>query len=561
MDDDDTENVIEISLGIDIGEIYYCAAAFFIDEEKEYITELIPNEKGNRMTKINKLSIDKIIDIIIENTSIHFKEQNNKIDIKKIILSVSYDTTITQKEGILKSLDKKNYKTKILFINEYSSSILYFRKSIFQNEINDLIIVDIGGITTKYFSITSEFNKLNGIIRNSNFHYDKIEFGGNNFDHVLLQYCIDEFNQNNNEDLKIKKYSSDNLIYCQLKNLVEEAKMRLSNEEETIIEQENFYDGKNLFIEITRQKFENLIKELINILINKLNDFINEKKILISKLNFIILQGGSFKISKIKDRFSNYFKNKNNQIKILSSINSDEINVMGTSSYYENIFDVNLNENILKYSIGIKTEGGLMSTIIKKGTKIPIKCQKNFISTEDNQKNIIFNIYMGEHYICKKNKMIKKYNFKNLPEKEKGEIEIIVTFYIDKNWEFSCIFEEIKFTKKKEEIYIGNIYNIEKNYNEMSNKKVKIIMSDQSQIIENKEKEKIVKIIKLSRSIDLCMKQGKMSKGEGFSEKRWILNKTRTIADFNKKENYFNNLLFNNIVENDRYNHNNIENI
>ena len=52
-----------------------------------------------------------------------------------------------------------------------------------------------------------------------------------------------------------------------------------------------------------------------------------------------------------------------------------------------------------------------------------------------------------------------------------------------------------------------------------------------------------------------------MSKGEGFAEKKWILNKTRTIADFNKKENYFNNLLFNNIVENDRYNHNNIENI
>ncbi len=519
MDDDDTENVIEISLGIDIGEIYYCEAAFFIDEEKEYITELIPNEKGNRMTKINKLSIDKIIDIVIENTSIHFKEQNNKIDIKKIILSVSYDTTITQKEGILKSLDKKNYKNKILFINEYSSSILYFRKSIFQNEINDLIIIDIGGITTKYFSLTSEFNKLNGIIRNSNLLCDKIEFGGNNFDNVLLQYCIDEFNKNNNEYLEIKEYSNDNLIYCQLKNLVEEAKMRLSNEEETIIEQDNFYNGKNLFIEITRQQFENLIKEIINILINKLNDFINEKKIIISKINYIILQGGSFKISKIKNRFSNYFKNKNNKIEILSSINSDEINVMGTSSYYENIFDVNLNENILKYSIGIKTEGGLMSTIIKKGTKIPIKCQKNFITTEDNQKNIIFNIYMGEHYICKKNKIIKKYNLKNLPEKEKGEIEIIVTFYIDKNWEFNCIFEEKKFTNKKEEIYIGNIYNIEKKYNEMSNKKVKIVMTDQSQIIENKEKEKIIKIINLSRSIDLCMKQGKMSKEEGFAKK------------------------------------------
>lgn len=554
----DIENIIEVSLGIDIGEIYYCASAFFINEEKEYITELIPNEKGNRMTKINKLSIDKIIDIIINNTSIHFKEQYNKIKINRIILSISYDTSIIQKENILKSLDKKNYKKKILFINEYSSSILYFRKSIFQNEINNLIIIDIGGFTTKFFSLTSEFNTSNGIIRNSNLLYDKIDLGGNNFDNVLLQFCINEFNENNNEYLEIKEYSNDNLIYYQLKNLVEEAKMRLSNEEETIIEQEKFYNEKNLFIEITKQKFENLIKELINILINKLNDFINEKKIIISNINYIILQGGSFKISKIKDRFSNYFKNKNNKIKILSSINSDEINVMGTSSYYENIFDVNLNENILKYSIGIKTEGGLMSTIIKKGTKIPIKCQKNFITTEDNQKNIIFNIYMGEHFICKKNKIIKKYNFNNLPEKEKGEIEIIVTFYIDKNWEFNCIFEESKFMKKKEEIYVGNIYNIEKNYNEMTNKKINIIMTDQSQIIENKEKEKIVKIIKLSRSIDLCMKQGKLSKGEGFSQKRWILNKTRTIGDINKKENYFNNLLFNNIVENDRYNQNNI---
>ena len=54
------------------------------------------------------------------------------------------------------------------------------------------------------------------------------------------------------------------------------------------------------------------------------------------------------------------------------------------------------------------------------------------------------------------------------------------------------------------------------------------------------------------------MKQVKLSKLEVFYQKRWILNKTRTIGDINKKENYFNNLLFNNIVENDRYNQNNI---
>ena len=110
---------------------------------------------------------------------------------------------------------------------------------------------------------------------------------------------------------------------------------------------------------------------------------------------------------------------------------------------------------------------------------------------------------------------------------------------------------------KKEKLYIGNLYDIEKQYNEIPNKKIKLNMTDQSQIIENEEKEKIIKVIKLSRSIDLCLKQGKLSKNECFIEKRWINNKLRSINDINLKEKYFNNLLFNNIIENERYNNNN----
>ena len=554
---EDEENSIEISLGIDIGQIYYCGAAYFVNEEKEYISELIPNEKGNRMSKIEKLSYDKIVDNIIKNTINHFKHQYNNIEINKIILLIPYDYNNEEKEKILKNFNNKDYKNKILFLNEYSASILYFRKEIFQKETNEIIIIDIGGITSNIFSLKTEFNQLNGSIRNSNILYEKIDIGGNNFDNILLNYCLDEFNLNNNENLVIKEYTNENKYYIQLKNLVEEAKMRLSNEESTIIEKENFYNNKNLFIEITRKTFEKLSKEIIDIFLNKLNDFINEKKIKLNNINYIIFSGGSFKIIKIKERITKYFKNKNSQIKILSNINPDEVIVMGISSFYNNIFDVNLKENILKYSIGIKSEGGLMSTMIKKGIKIPFKCQKSFITTEDNQTKIIFNFYMGEHYLCKKNKMIKKYNFNNLPKKEKGEIEIIVTLYIDKNWEFNCYFEEKKYMNKKEKLYIGNLYDIEKQYNEIPNKKIKLNMTDQSQIIENEEKEKIIKVIKLSRSIDLCLKQGKLSKNECFIEKRWINNKLRSINDINLKEKYFNNLLFNNIIENERYNNNN----
>ena len=84
-------NSVEISLGIDIGQIYYCGAAYFVNEEKEYITELIPNEKGNRMSKIEKLSYDKIVDNIIKNTINHFKHQYNNIEINKIILLIPYE--------------------------------------------------------------------------------------------------------------------------------------------------------------------------------------------------------------------------------------------------------------------------------------------------------------------------------------------------------------------------------------------------------------------------------------------------------------------------------------
>jgi molecular chaperone DnaK (HSP70) len=479
---------------------------------------------------------------------------------RKIIENIFKNNIFPNHKSINSFLNYNVIMTKFKIENGSSLSAICYQNYSLNQKQNNLLIINIDGCSIN-LSIVNIKEGMNRIYEVKNISYQK--FGIEDFIDKFMYDCLSQLEYNSK-----KECIDDPYQLAKLRKSCKDAIYSFKDNDNTEINISKLYGMIGLKLIMNKKNYENSCKDMNDDIISNIKNLLLETKLNENDIDDIIIIGEKYSTLELKKIINEIFKENikiNNNIKkrndnydydyfLASGAALQAFNISNSSPKY--FFN-----DIIPFSFGIEAYNNSLETIIEKGTKIPIKCQKNFISTEDNQKNIIFNIYMGEHYICKKNKMIKKYNFKNLPEKEKGEIEIIVTFYIDKNWEFNCIFEEKKFTNKKEEIYIGNIYNIEKKYNEMSNKKVKIVMTDQSQIIENKEKEKIIKIINLSRSIDLCMKQGKMSKGEGFAEKRWILNKTRSIVDFNKKENYFNNLLFNKIVENDRYNQNNNQNL
>ena len=189
-----------------------------------------------------------------------------------------------------------------------------------------------------------------------------------------------------------------------------------------------------------------------------------------------------------------------------------------------------------------------MTFLLKKNTKFPIKILKNFITTENNQNFIKFSIYFGEHLLIKKNKHIKTFilNIKKINKnKEKGELNINVIFNINSNGNF---FMEI-FNKK---YFIGNVFDIENKINNFNfNNKINKI-GDFTLIEEKNEFNKIKTLIDISRSIEMCIKKGKIDKNFGNSQIKIIKNnnKSMTLKQLNEKKDFFKNILFNKTLNN-----------
>ena len=82
--------------------------------------------------------------------------------------------------------------------------------------------------------------------------------------------------------------------------------------------------------------------------------------------------------------------------------------------------------DITPISLGLRTEGDLMSIMLPRGSRVPITAVKRFITTQDNQNNIKFEIYEGERKLIKDNRRIEKIVLKNLPllNKKQGKVEV-----------------------------------------------------------------------------------------------------------------------------------------
>ena len=567
---------LEITIGIDIGNSFYSSSiSYFNEYKKEFSSELIPNNLGNRMTETPlNYNINNIIETVLLNTKCYLK--NTNFNIKKIIISNDNENKIDYK-----NISKK-YLNKIFFTNETNSILLYFQKQIIQNILisnnnnkitsnknkNNSIIIDIGGTNMKIYYINFEYNFEYSNFINKIISYKKFnKIGGKTIDNILLAHFLNIFNTTNNENLIINEYNNNNFYYKKLIFYIIRAKNILSNENEILIEIDNFYNNKNLYYNLNINEFNNILKKFFyeEIILN-INLFINENKIK-EKIDNLFLCGGAMKIPKLKNNIEKYFYTKNNNINIYSILNCDEIISIGNSLFKNNIFTINNNNNNnennnktndfnnnsnenfnnnnykLNFSVGIRTEGDLMTFLLKKNKKFPIKISKNFITTENNQNFIKFSIYFGEHLLIKKNKHIKTFilNIKKINKnKEKGELNINVIFNINSNGNF---FMEI-FNKK---YFIGNVFDIENKINNFNfNNKINKI-GDFTLIEEKNEFNKIKTLIDISRSIEMCIKNGKIDKNFGNSQIKIIKNnnKSMTLKQLNEKKDFFKNILFN----------------
>ncbi len=254
--------------------------------------------------------------------------------------------------------------------------------------------------------------------------------GGDDFDQVIIDWLADEFKAQENVDLR-----KDPMSLQRIKDAAEKAKIELSSSSETEINLPyvTAVDGvpKHLVMKLSRAKFEQLADKLIKRTLKPCEDALRDAGLNKSKIDEIILVGGSTRIPAIQQAVEDFFGKKPNR-----SVNPDEVVALGAAIQggvlSGDVKDVLLLD-VTPLSLGIETMGNVFDIVIESNSTIPTKKTKTYSTAADNQPSVEIHILQGERPMARDNRSVGRFILDGIPPASRGVPQIEVTFDMDAN--------------------------------------------------------------------------------------------------------------------------------
>ena len=281
--------------------------------------------------------------------------------------------------------------------------------------------------------------------------------GGDDFDNRIVEYLVSEFKKENGVDL-----SKDKMAMQRLKESAEKAKKELSGVVSTQISAPFIAkgdDGEPLHLDITlsRAKFEDLIRDLVEETIPPVRDALKEAKLSASEIDKVILVGGSTRIPMVYDLVKKELGKEPS-----CEVNPDEVVSLG-AAIQGGVLTGDVNDIVLldvtPLSLGLETLGGVMTTLIPRNTTIPATKKEVFSTAADNQPAVDIHVLQGERPMAADNKTLGHFQLTGIPAAPRGVPQIEVTFDIDANGIVNVKAKDLG-TNKEQSITISNSTNL-----------------------------------------------------------------------------------------------------
>jgi heat shock protein 5 len=490
-DDEKKSNKVECPvIGIDLGTTYSCVGIY-----KNGHVEIIPNELGNRITPsvVAFTDEERLIGEAAKNQAA-INPTRTLYDVKRLIGRRFTDKTVQHDKKYLPydivDMNGKPYirvanvhgETKTYSAEEISSMVLIKMKEIAENylgktvinavvtvpayfndaqrqatkdagtisglnvvrilneptaaaiaygldkkkEEKNILVFDLGGGTFDVSILTIDNGVFEVISTSGDTH-----LGGEDFDQRVMEHFIKLIKKKTGKDI-----STDKRAIQKLKREVEKSKRSLSSTHEVRVEIEDLSEGVDLDEVLTRARFEELNADLFKKTLGPVQTALEDSGFKKSEINEIVLVGGSTRIPKVRQLVKDFFNGKEPN----TGINPDEAIAYGAAVQGGIICgetDEELTDLVIidatPLSLGIETVGGVMSTIIPRGSFIPTKKSQVFTTYQDQQTTVTIQIFEGERPMTKDNHLLGKFDLTEIPPAARGVPQIEVTFEIDAN--------------------------------------------------------------------------------------------------------------------------------
>ena len=269
--------------------------------------------------------------------------------------------------------------------------------------------------------------------------------GGDDFDQAMLNHVASMFQRDNGIDLR-----KDPMSLQRLQEACEKAKKELSTLPQTDINlpfiTADASGPKHLLTTITRSTFEGLIDPMIDRCRQPVLQALKDAKLNPSEIDEIVLVGGSTRVPKVRELVKEIFGTEPHQ-----GVNADEVVAVGAAIQGSVLSgerkDVLLLD-VTPLTLGIETEGGILTALIERNTTIPVEKKQTFSTAADNQTAVTVSVFQGERKMAIHNRVLGQFNLEGIDSAPRGVPQIEVKFDIDQNGILNVSAKDLKSGKQ-----------------------------------------------------------------------------------------------------------------